>query len=33
MEKIGRTIYATAWELANTTKRPKVDKDVSQKGF
>jgi hypothetical protein len=28
MEKITRTIYATAWELANVKKRPKVDKKL-----
>ncbi len=28
MEKIVRTIYATAWELANAKTRPKVDKKL-----
>jgi len=28
MEKITRTIYATAWELANAKSRPKVDKTL-----
>jgi len=28
MEKITRTIYATAWELANAKNRPKVDKKL-----
>jgi Zn-dependent M28 family amino/carboxypeptidase len=26
MEKIGRLIFSTAWQLANADKRPKVDK-------
>jgi len=29
MEKVTRTIYATAWELANAAKRPAVDKHLS----
>jgi hypothetical protein len=28
MEKVTRTIYATAWELANRATRPKVDKPL-----
>jgi hypothetical protein len=28
MEKIARTIYATAWELANRAQRPRVDKSL-----
>ena len=28
MEKIARTIYATAWELANRAARPRVDKKL-----
>jgi hypothetical protein len=28
MEKVARTIYATAWELANAKKRPRVDKQL-----
>jgi hypothetical protein len=28
MEKVARTVYATAWELSNTPKRPKVDKEL-----
>jgi Zn-dependent M28 family amino/carboxypeptidase len=29
MEKVARTVYATAWELANNTpKRPTVDKQL-----
>ncbi len=28
MEKVSRTVYATAWELANTAKRPTVDKQL-----
>lgn len=28
MEKVARTIYATAWELANSKKRPTVDKQL-----
>jgi len=28
MEKITRTVYATAWELANAKQRPKVDKKL-----
>jgi Zn-dependent M28 family amino/carboxypeptidase len=30
MEKIVRTIYATAWELANAKNRPKVDKTLPE---
>ena len=30
MEKISRTIYATAWELANRANRPRVDKIPAQ---
>lgn len=30
MEKITRTIYATAWELANAKARPKVDKKLPE---
>jgi Zn-dependent M28 family amino/carboxypeptidase len=30
MEKIARTIYATAWELANRATRPRVDKPLSE---
>jgi Zn-dependent M28 family amino/carboxypeptidase len=29
MEKIARTIYATAWELANRPTRPRVDKPLA----
>ncbi|HKQ08284.1 MAG TPA: M20/M25/M40 family metallo-hydrolase [Blastocatellia bacterium] len=29
MEKIARTIYATAWELANRATRPRVDKPLA----
>lgn len=29
MEKVARTIYATAWELGNAATRPKVDKKLS----
>lgn len=29
MEKIARTIFATAWELSNRAARPKVDKPLS----
>ena len=28
MEKVARTVYATAWELGNTPVRPKVDKQL-----
>lgn len=28
MEKVTRTIYATAWELANLPKRPAVDRQL-----
>jgi Zn-dependent M28 family amino/carboxypeptidase len=28
MEKVARTIYATAWELANRAQRPRVDKPL-----
>jgi Zn-dependent M28 family amino/carboxypeptidase len=28
MEKVVRTIYATAWALANRTERPRVDKTL-----
>jgi hypothetical protein len=28
MEKVTRTIYATAWELGNAASRPKVDKKL-----
>ena len=28
MEKVTRTIYATAWELANAPQRPRVDKQL-----
>lgn len=28
MEKVARTIYATAWELGNSASRPKVDKKL-----
>jgi hypothetical protein len=28
MEKVARTVYATAWELSNASKRPKVDKEL-----
>jgi Zn-dependent M28 family amino/carboxypeptidase len=28
MEKVTRTIYATAWELGNAAARPKVDKKL-----
>ena len=30
MEKVARTIYATAWELANRANRPRVDKIPTQ---
>lgn len=30
MEKVARTVYATAWELATRTNRPKVDKIPTQ---
>lgn len=30
MERVVRTIYATAWELANTAVRPKVDKKIPE---
>jgi hypothetical protein len=30
MEKIARTIFATAWELANGASRPKVDSLLSK---
>jgi len=30
MEKVTRTIYATAWELANAKTRPKVDKKLPE---
>jgi len=30
MEKIARTIYVTAWELANVKRRPKVDKKLPE---
>lgn len=33
MERITRTVYATAWEISNRKERPKVDKPLSnQKG-
>jgi len=32
MEKVARTIYATAWELATRPNRPKVDKIPAQEG-
>jgi Zn-dependent M28 family amino/carboxypeptidase len=32
MEKITRTIYATAWELANRATRPRVDKPLPAEG-
>ena len=32
MEKVSRTIYATAWELGNRANRPRVDKIPSQDG-
>jgi len=32
MEKITRTIYATAWELANRATRPRVDKPLPVEG-
>ncbi|HKC89495.1 MAG TPA: M20/M25/M40 family metallo-hydrolase, partial [Blastocatellia bacterium] len=28
MEKVARTVYATAWELANRAQRPRVDKPL-----
>jgi hypothetical protein len=28
MEKVGRTIYMTLWELANRATRPTVDKQL-----
>jgi len=28
MQKIARTVYATAWELANASKRPEIDKEL-----
>ncbi len=28
MEKVSRTVYATAWELANSATRPKIDKQL-----
>jgi Zn-dependent M28 family amino/carboxypeptidase len=33
MEKVARTIYATAWELANRAARPRVDKPLSAAGM
>ena len=32
MEKVTRTIYATAWELANRATRPRVDKPLPVEG-
>lgn len=32
MEKIARTIFATAWELANRPTKPKVDKPLQKEG-
>jgi Zn-dependent M28 family amino/carboxypeptidase len=31
MEKVTKTIFATAWTLANTANRPKVDKPLTSK--
>jgi Zn-dependent M28 family amino/carboxypeptidase len=28
MEKVARTVHATAWELANRARRPRVDKPL-----
>jgi Zn-dependent M28 family amino/carboxypeptidase len=33
MEKVTRTIYATAWELANRATRPRVDKPLPAAGM